>query len=137
MIPGTTPEKHGAKSVNIRLSSGSTMQLTACCGMMVGGQWLTPLFIFKGKEGRRIEREFKTFSKEAGYAVHEKAWTNIDIMLQWMEKCLKPWVDGTPNRIVPYLLLDSFKLHQTQYVVHAIEKTGCKLDLIPGNFRND
>ena len=53
-------------------------------------------------------------------------------MLQWVEKCLKPWVDSAPDGVVPYLLLDSFKVHQTQQVVQAIEETGCELDFISG-----
>ena len=71
------------------------MQLTACLGMMVDALWLKSLFIFKGKEGGRIEREreFKIFPKEAEYTVHEKAWTNIEIRLLWIENCLKLWVD--------------------------------------------
>ena len=108
------------------------MRLTACLGVTAAGQWLKQLFIFKGKGGGRIEREFKTFPKEAEYAVHEKAWTNIEIMLLWVEKCLKPWVDSAPDGIVPYLLLDSFRVHQTHEVVQAIEQTRCKLDFIPG-----
>ena len=53
-------------------------------------------------------------------------------MLLWVEKCLKPCVDSAPDGIVPYLLLDSFWVHQTQEVVQAIELTGCELDFIPG-----
>ena len=132
MTPGTTLEKRGAKSVNVRSSSGSTMRLTACLGVTADGHWLKPLFIFKGKEGGRIERDFRTFPMEAEYAVHEKSWTNIEIMLKWVERCLKPWVESAPDGVVPYLLLDSFKVHQTQQVVQAIEETGCELDFIPG-----
>ena len=73
MTPGTTLDKCGAKSINVCSSSGLTMQLTACLGMTAAAQRLKPLFIFKGKGVGRIEREFKTFSKEAEYAVHEKA----------------------------------------------------------------
>ena len=101
-------------------------------GVIAAGQWLKPSFIFKGKEGGRIEREFKTFPKEAEYAVHENAWTYIEIMLLWLEKCLKPWVDSALDGIIPYLLLDSFQVHQTQEAVQAIERTGCKFDCIPG-----
>ena len=127
MIPGTTLDKHGEKTINICLSSCSTMRLTACLSMTAAGQWLKPLFIFKDKGGRRIEREFKTFSKEAEYAVHEKAWRNIEIMLLGVEMCLKLWVDSAPDRIIPYLLLDSFQVHQTQEVVQAIERRGANL----------
>ena len=72
MTPTTTLEKGRAKLVDVCLSLGSTMKLMAHLGMMADGQWLKLLFIFKSKEGGRIEREFRTFPKEAEYAVHEK-----------------------------------------------------------------
>ena len=132
MTPGTTLDRRGVKTVNVRSSSGSTMRLTACLAVTASGHWLKPLFIFKGKPGGRVERDFKSFPKEAAYAVHEKAWTNIDIMLEWVRKCLMPWVEEAPENVVPYLMLDSFKVHQTAEVVQAIEETGCELDFIPG-----
>ena len=55
-------------------------------GVTVNDQWLQLLFIFKGKECDRIEREFRTFFKEAEYAIYEKAQTNIDIMFHSVEK---------------------------------------------------
>eukprot|EP00977_Amphora_coffeiformis_P025179 scaffold18518_cov153-Amphora_coffeaeformis.AAC.1 len=53
-------------------------------------------------------------------------------MLRWVEKCLKPWVETAPDDIIPYLIIDSFKVHQTAEVVQAIEVLGCEVDFIPG-----
>ena len=132
MTLGTTLDKRRMKSISVCSSSGSIMRLTACLDVTAVGLWPKPLFIFKSKRGGKIEKEFKTFQKKADYTMHEKAWTNIEIMLLWIEKCLKLWVDSAPDGIIPYLLLDLFQVHQTQEVVQAIEQTGCELDFIPG-----
>jgi hypothetical protein len=53
---------------------------------------LAPLFIFKGKPGGRIEREFTNYDIGGIYYVQDKAWMDQSIMMKWIENVLKPYV---------------------------------------------
>ena len=133
MIPATTPEKHGAKSVNIRFSSGSTMQLTACCGMKVGcEQWLTPLFSFKSKEGRRIERESSKLSLKRQDMQFMRKHGQILIL------CYSGWKNVWSHGLtVPqtelfhtyFLILSSFTKHSMLFT--QLKKQGANLIWFP------
>jgi hypothetical protein len=67
---------------------------------------LTPLLVFKGVPGGKIEkREFATFPKDILYACQGNAWMDEGAMLLWVEKILKPYVETAPDGIVPLLFL--------------------------------
>ena len=56
MTPRTTVESRGARTVNGRSSSSSTMRVTMACTICADGSVLAPYSIFKGKKGGRIIR---------------------------------------------------------------------------------
>ena len=70
MVPRTTIEKRGTKSVNVLASTSSTMRVTVALTVTADGTTLPPMFIFKGKPGGRIEkREFPNYPQEGLYSV--------------------------------------------------------------------
>ena len=54
------------------------------------------------------------------------------IMLMWVEKVLKPFVQMAPVGIQPLLILDSYCCHMMQSVVNTIEDLGVQVEHIPG-----
>lgn len=95
---------------------------------------MPPLFVYKGKPGGRIEkREFSTFENGAFYTVQEKAWMDEKIMLKWVDKVLKPYVDTIGTGIIcPILFLDSYRCHMMASVVNKIQDLGVQVEHIPG-----
>jgi hypothetical protein len=85
-----------------------------------------------GKLGGRIERSFSTFPNGALYTVQENAWMDERLILEWVEKVLKPWAEESPEEIRPLLILDSYRCHTTTMVCNAINELGVDLVHIPG-----
>lgn len=97
------------------------------------GEVLTPLLVFKGKPGGRIEkREFPTYPREILYACQDNAWMDEKVMLMWVQKVLKPYIATAPEDIVPILFLDSYRCHMMASVVQEIQELGVEVEHIPG-----
>ena len=70
------------------------------------------------KRGGTIERrELGTYPEGAKYKCQPKAWFTEDIMLEWVQEVLAPYVATAPPGIVPLLYLDSFRVHMMGSVV--------------------
>ena len=65
------------------------------------------------------------------YKVQPKAWFSEDIMLEWVEEVLAPYVATAPPGVVPLLYLDSFKVHMMQSAVGAIQALGVEVEFVP------
>ena len=84
------------------------------------------------KRGGTIERrELATYPAGAVYKVQPKAWFSEDIMLEWVEEVLAPYVATPPPGIMPLLYLDSFRVHMMGSVVSAIQAIGVEVEFIP------
>ena len=59
MVPNKSLNVAGERSINVRTSTGSTMQLTCAVTVSAAGDILRPSIVFKGKCDRRIAREFQ------------------------------------------------------------------------------
>ena len=59
MVPNKTLNDAGEQSINVRASTGSTMQLTCAVTVSAARDILRPFIVFKGKRDRRIAHEFK------------------------------------------------------------------------------
>ena len=85
-----------------------------------------------GKRGATIERrELPTYPADAIYKCQPKAWFSEDIMLEWVDDVLAPYVATAPPGIVPILFLDSFKVHMLGSVVSKIQALGVEVEFIP------
>ena len=111
MVPNTTLNCVGDRSVNVHSSSGSTMRITVALTVTAAGGLLPPMFVFKAKPGGHVQRELRNFPEGVVYTVQHNAWMDESVMLQWVDQVLKPWSETMPENIVPYLLLDSYKVH--------------------------
>ena len=88
--------------------------------------------VFKGKpNGRIVTRESPEFPEGIRYTCQDNAWMDEKVMLQWVEKILKPYVDDAPDGVVPLLFLDSYHCHIMGSVVTAIQNLGVKVEHIP------
>ncbi len=83
------------------------------------------------RTGTIASRELPTLPAGLIYRVQGKAWFSEDIMLEWIEDVLKPYVANIPPGIVPILFLDSFTVHKMGSVVNAIQALGIEIDFIP------
>jgi len=84
-----------------------------------------------GKANGRIARELATFPEDLIYRCQEKAWFDEDVMMEWVEKILAPYIENVPRGIIPLLLLDDFSVHKTGAVVGAIQALGVEVEFIP------
>lgn len=132
MLPRTTLETSGARSVNVRTSTGSTMRVTVAVTVTASGLMLPPFFVYKGKPGGRIEREFSNYNAGGFYSAQEKAWMDESIMQKWITQVLKPYVETAPDGVRPILFLDSYRCHLMASVVNVMEAMGVQVEHIPG-----
>ena len=132
MVPNTMLNHVGDRSVNVHSSSSSTMRITVALTVTSAGGLLPPMFIFKAKPGGCVQRELSNFPEGAVYTVHHNAWMDKSVMLQWVDRVLKSWSETVPENIMPYLLLDSYKVHLMTTVTRQIETLGIEVDHIPG-----
>ena len=128
-----TLEIVGRHTVHIRKSTCDTKRVTCALTVTASGRVLTPLLVFKGVPGGRIEkREFITFPNDIVYACQGNAWMDEKVMLLWVDKILKPYVETAPDGIVPLMFLDSYRCHMMGSVVQAIQDLGVEVEHIPG-----
>ena len=86
------------------------------------------MLIFKGKPNRQIVKcEFPEYPEGCVYACQDNAWMDEQVMLQWVEQILKPYVDTAPEDVIPILFLDSMAA-----VVNEIQALGVEVEQIPG-----
>ena len=139
MVPNKTLNVARERSINVRTSMGSSMQLTCAATVSAAGDILRPFLVFKGKCDGRIAHDFQNPEKtltgylvDCSYICQERAWMDEAMMLQWVKEVLEPWSKNVPDGIVPYLLLDSYKCHLMTSVVHAIQDPRIEVEHIPG-----
>jgi hypothetical protein len=72
-------------------------------------------------------REVLTLPTGSIYCLNEKAWFNEQIMLNWIEHVLAPYVATVPPGIIPILFLDQFRVHKMESIVNAIQALGVQV----------
>ena len=102
--PKSTLELVGRRTVHVRKLTNDTKCATVALCVTASGKALTPMIVFKGKpKGRIVTREFPKYPLEMEYACQDNAWMDETVMLQWVDKVLKPYVNNAPECIVPIL----------------------------------
>ena len=125
--PKSTLELVGRRTVHVWKSTSDTKHVT------MSGKALIPLIVFKGKpNGWIVTHEFPEYPEGLEYACQENAWMDERVMLLWVEKVLKPYVEGAPEGIIPILFLDSYTCHMMSSVVNSIQVLGVGVGHIPG-----
>ena len=136
----------GGKNVPA-LKAASSQRCTVMLGVTGSGFKFPPYIIFKGMDtsGGLISRQLKRveaakdevetldgFPTSNGYAVQENGWMNSKLMLDWVEKCFRPWAEATAGPKI--LILDEFSGHMTTEVRAAVVDCGVFLEFIPGGY---
>ena len=85
MVPNTMLNCVGDRSVNVRLSSSSTMHITVALTVTAAGGLLPPMFVFKAKPGGCVQQELRNFPEGAVYTGQHNEWMDKSVMLQWVD----------------------------------------------------
>ena len=89
------------------------------------------MLIFKGKpNGWIVKCEFPEYPEGCVYACQDNAWMDEQVMLQWAEQILKPYVDTAPEDVVPILFLDSYRCRIMASVLNEIQALGVEVEHI-------
>lgn len=104
MASCTTLYSIGARSINVRSSTSSTLQVTVAVTVTVSGLMLSLLVVYKGARNGRITRQFGTYPEGSIYACQSQAWMDGDVMKQWVDTILIPYCSKAPD-VVQSLLL--------------------------------
>ena len=108
--PKSTLELVGRRTVHVRKSTNDTKHATVVLCVTASGKALTPMIVFKGKpKGRTVMCEFPEYLFGMENACQENVWMDKTVMLQCVDKVLKPYVDNAPEGVVPILFLDSYR----------------------------
>ena len=127
-----TLDVFGTRSVPIRKSTKDTRRATFAPTITASGKTLKPFMIFKGTPNARIEKnELPFFDPCMFYCCQKAAWMDESVMLQWVDKVIKPYAQQAPDWVVPLILLDSYRAHMMGSVVGRIEELGCEVKHIP------
>ena len=54
------------------------------------------------------------------------------LMLSWVDKVLKLYIQSAPAGIHPIIILDQYQCHMMESVVNKIQDLGCAAEHIPG-----
>ena len=131
--PKSTLELIGRRTVHVRKSTSDTKRATLALTVTASGKALIPLIVFKRKpNGRIVTCEFPTYPEGLEYACQDNTWMDERVMLLWVEKVLKPYVEAAPDGIIPILFLDSYRCHMMSSVVDSIQALGVEVEHIPG-----
>jgi hypothetical protein len=90
MIPNNTIEVRGSKAVACNKKTKSIGRVTAILAVCSNGERLWPMLVFKGTRGGRVHRQVRSiamgFPNRLYCLVQKKAWTDEDIMLEWIDQ---------------------------------------------------
>ena len=122
----------GVRTVHIHKLTSDTKCAACALTVTASGKLLTPMLIFKGKPNNWIvKREFPKYHEGCVYACQDNTWMDEQVMLQWVEQILKPYVDTAPEDVVPILFLESYRCHIMAFVVNQIQALGVEVEHIP------
>ncbi len=75
MMPSTTLEVVGRKTIHVRKSTSDTKRATVAVTITASGRILPAVVVFKGKRnGCIVNDEFETYPNEHFYACQKNAW---------------------------------------------------------------
>jgi hypothetical protein len=156
MNPKDTINMRGMHTINLRKESSESRQVTVAITITASGHQLPLLVMFKGKSlycctvnavsniivdcwvfaagmpnGTIARREVPTLPVGLVYRLNEKAWFNKEIMLDWVEHVLAPYIATALPGIIPILLLDQFRVRKMGPIINATQALGVQVEFIP------
>lgn len=132
-----TFEKKGAKKVSVKKFK-TTSKASALLAVSLSGEKLIPFIVFiaLAKEGK-VKKETDEYDKRNVYGVSPKGFSDTTIMVEWVEKCLKPYVlehgGGEGSGKLTVVMMDNFNAHLTKPTRDAMAKIGVVFIQLPPN----
>ena len=149
MNPKGTINRRGACTFNLRTAGGDSRQVFIAITITASGHQLPSLVVFKGMSihfctantvsnimvdccvltagmpnGTITRREVPTIPAGSIYRLNKKAWFNEQIMLDWIEHVLAPYVATVLPGIILILFLDQFRVRKMGSIINAIQALG-------------
>jgi hypothetical protein len=137
LIANASLSQHASPHLDKRCSRWWCLKVSVYICFLTSLTYHTNYFILlflssTGKNNGTIARhELPTLPIDLHYRCQEKAWFDEEVMLDWVECCLKPYTANVPCGILPLLLLDDFKVHKMGVVIQAIQALGMEVEFIP------
>lgn len=139
MLPNTTVEVTGSRSVRVRRKLPEETHITAVLAVASDGRKLRPMLIFKAAENGRVAREFarreNPYPPAIEYATSPNAWMTVGLMQRWLETVFFPFAFECGSPVC--LILDSLPIHLNQTISTEIRERGCQLLFVPGGLTAD
>ena len=130
-----TLELIGKKTIHIRTTADDTKRATIAVTIAADGTLLPSMVIFKGAPNGRIARtEFDAYPTTNHYRCQENAWMDEQVMFDWVDEVLAPYIATAPEEVIPVLVLDSYQCHMMALVIQMIQiqELGVEVKHIPG-----
>ena len=89
------------------------------------------MMLFKGKPSGRIQLGFPNYTQGCFYACQYRAWMDEAVMVSWVDKVLKTYIQYAPAGIHMIILLDQYRCHMMESVMNKIQYLGCSVEHIP------
>jgi hypothetical protein len=156
MSPKDTIDRRGTHTINLCMAGGDSRQVTVAITITVSGHQPPLLVVFKGKSihldtantvtnimvdcciliarmpnGTIARREVPTLPAGSIYCLNEKAWFNEQIMHDWIEHVLAPYITTAPSGIIPILFLDRLRVHKMGSIINTIQALDVQVEFIP------
>ncbi len=125
-----TLEVIGTKTIHIRTSRNDTKHVIMVITIMVDGTLLPSTLIIKGKPyGRITKKEFPSgvYPATHFYKCQENAWVDKEVMIAWVNEALAPYVETSPDQVIPVLILDMYRCHMMSSLVQMIQELGWRV----------
>ncbi len=81
--------------------------------------------------GTIAHREVPTLPAGSIYHLNKKAWFNEQVVLDWIEHVLAPYIATALLGIIPIPFLGQFRVHKTGLIINAIQALGMQVEFIP------
>nr|XP_006825569.1 PREDICTED: RNA-binding protein 45-like [Saccoglossus kowalevskii] len=123
LLPTTTLERKGAKSVSVRSTGAEKRHLTVILTGLVMAKSLPPMVIFKGVRKLNIN-----VPPGMVVEVQKKGWCDTDMMKIWLRRI---WFRYTKSR-ESLLVFDSFRGHLHDDITALLKANTSRRAVIPG-----
>lgn len=134
--PRKTITRKGAASVNLSVpkATGGT-RASICIAAAADGTKLPCFCVFQGTENGTIKRKHVPNLNRANpnlflATTQESAWCDQRVMMEWITKVWKPFVQNKQDQQF-ILLLDSHRVHKMKNVVKALENLRTRVEHLP------
>ena len=127
-------EQKGVKQVNIKTSGYEKERISVILACTANGIKLAPLIIFKGQEGKRIEKELSAHKLVQNKRIYVKcqpnSWCTTDIFKYWIKEIFLKYEYNIKSKCI--LVLDKAPSHFNDKIEEYMNNNAINYIYIPG-----